>query len=109
MKKGYLKVYTNTKRAVRRWFLRTLRPCQEMVPLMSESLERRLGVLEHLKLKLHLLVCTWCARYLKQIKFLRRLVRQRTFAAGTDSTSPVALTAEARQRISKSLRRRNSV
>lgn len=75
-----------------------------MVPLMSESLERRLGVLDHLELKLHLMVCAWCARYLKQIKFLRQLVRQRTFVAATDTASPVALSAEARQRIGKSLK-----
>src|SRR5215207_3387701 len=47
---------------------------------------------------------SWCARYLKQIKFLRQLVRQQTFVATTDTASPVALTAEARQRICKSLK-----
>jgi len=71
-----------------------------MVPLMSESLERRLSVLERLQLKLHLMVCAWCARYLKQIKLLRQLVRQQTFVAATDTASPVALPAEARQRFS---------
>jgi hypothetical protein len=77
-----------------------------MVPLISESLERRLGVLEHLQLKLHLMVCAWCARYLKQIKFLREFVRQRTIGATTDANalSPGALPAEARQRIGRSLR-----
>jgi len=75
-----------------------------MVPLMSESLERRLGVLEHMQLKLHLMVCAWCARYLKQIKFLRQLVRQQTFVAATDTASPVALPTEARQRICRSLK-----
>ena len=74
-----------------------------MVPLMSESLERRLGLIERLELKLHLMVCAWCARYLKQIKFLRQLVRQRTFAAATDTASPVTLSAEARQRIGKAV------
>jgi hypothetical protein len=74
-----------------------------MVPLMSESLDRRLGVLEQLQLKLHLMVCVWCARYLKQIKFLRELVRQRTFAAANDTATPVALPAEARRRICRSL------
>jgi hypothetical protein len=72
--------------------------------MMSESLERRLGVMEHLQLKLHLMVCAWCARYLKQIKFLRQLVRQRTFAAATDTASPVTLSADARQRICRSLK-----
>jgi len=71
---------------------------------MSESLDRRLGVLEQLQLKLHLMVCAWCVRYLKQIKFLRELVRQRTFAAVNDTATPVALPAEARQRICRSLK-----
>jgi hypothetical protein len=70
---------------------------------MSESLDRRLGVLEHLELKLHLMVCAWCARYLKQIKFLSELVRQRTIGATTDAVSPGALPAEVRQRICRSL------
>jgi hypothetical protein len=43
---------------------------------MSESLDRPLGVREQLQLRLHLLVCAWCARYLKQIKFLRQLLQQ---------------------------------
>jgi len=105
MKQGtFLKAYINSKRAIRRRLLRALQPCQEMVPLMSESLERRLGVLEQLQLKLHLMVCAWCARYLKQIKFLRQLVRQRTFAAATDTASPLALSVEARQRICRSMK-----
>ena len=70
---------------------------------MSESLERRLGFFERTKLRLHLLVCAWCARYLKQIKLLKQVVSQREFSAG-DNASPLKLTDEARQRISESLR-----
>ena len=70
---------------------------------MSQSLERRLGLVERLKLRLHLLVCTWCARYFKQIKFLRRLVQQRTLTAAPYTASAIVLTAEARERISESL------
>lgn len=47
-----------------------------MVSLMSESMERPLELREKLQLKLHLIVCTWCARYLKQIKFLRQVLRE---------------------------------
>jgi len=74
-----------------------------MVPVMSESLERQLGLVERTKLRLHLLVCVWCARYLKQISLLRQAVSQREFRVG-DSTSPLKLSDEARQRISESLR-----
>jgi hypothetical protein len=64
------------RKALRRWLLRSLQPCQKMVPLMSESMDRSLRLSERLQLRLHLLVCAWCARYLKQIKFLRQLLRK---------------------------------
>ena len=73
-----------------------------MVPVMSESLERRLGLVERTKLRLHLLVCAWCARYLKQIKVLRQVVRQPGVTEA--DAEPFKLTHEARQRISDSLR-----
>ena len=77
-----------------------------MVPVMSESLERRLGLVERTKLRLHLLVCAWCARYLKQIKLLRQAVSQREFTTtdDNDNANPLKLTDEARQRIYESLR-----
>lgn len=75
-----------------------------MVPVMSESLERRLGLVERTKLRLHLLVCAWCVRYLKQISLLRQAVSQREFSAD-DKASPFKLTDEARKRISESLRK----
>lgn len=75
-----------------------------MAPLMSESLEKRLDVFEQMNLRLHLLVCAWCARYLKQIKLLRQAVSQREFTSADDNASPLKLSDEARQRISESLR-----
>ena len=75
-----------------------------MVPLMSESLERRLDVSERISLRLHLLVCAWCARYLKQIKFLRQIIRLRTALTLEADPSPAALTTAARDRIANSLR-----
>ena len=70
------------RKALRRWLLRSLQPCQKMVPLMSESMDRSLGLSEWLQLRLHLLVCAWCARYLKQIKLIRHLLRQENSAEG---------------------------
>jgi len=104
IEEAHLKIYTTTRKAARRWLLRTLQPCQVMVPVMSESLERRLGLVERTKLRLHLLVCAWCARYLKQIKLLRQAVSQLEFTTEDDNATPLKLTDEARQRISESLR-----
>ena len=75
-----------------------------MVPVMSESLERQLGLLERTRLRLHLLVCAWCERYLKQIKLLRQVVSQSEFASTDDNAEGLKLTDEARQRISEALR-----
>lgn len=74
-----------------------------MVPLMSESLERRLSIREWLGLRLHLLVCAWCARYLRQIKFLRSMMRGRQAVTHQIATSPT-LAADTRERITKSLK-----
>ena len=96
-----MRLYRDIKKAAKRSLLRTLQPCQEVAPLMSESLERKLTLPEFLKLRLHLLVCAWCARYLKQIRFLRWMMRQQTSPASYPTV--VALNAEARDRITRSL------
>jgi hypothetical protein len=75
-----------------------------MVRLMSDSLERRLTIGEHFRLRLHLLVCAWCAQYLKQIKFLRWALRARS--AVTHEQAP-SLSAEARERIARTLQNRD--
>ena len=74
-----------------------------MVPLMSESMERRLGVFEYLELRLHLLVCVWCARYLKQIELLECVLRLPSPIDETTSEPAASRPPEARQRIAKAL------
>lgn len=69
---------------------------------MSESLERRLSMREWLGLRLHLLVCAWCARYLTQIKFLRWALRARR---ATDNLVPT-LASDARDRMARTLQNR---
>ena len=67
---------------------------------MSESLDRRLNLLDRVKLKLHLMICAWCSRYLRQIKLMGRVLKLR--ADECDVTS-VELSNEARERIRRSL------
>ena len=72
---------------------------------MSASMERSLGARERLKLRLHLFACTWCARYLNQIRFLREVIRKRASDISLDQSSPASLHAAARERIKESLQR----
>ena len=68
-------------------------------------MDRRLGVLEYLELRLHLLVCVWCARYMKQINLLRSVLRLPLPPDEPTSEPAVSLPPEARQRIAKALNR----
>jgi len=45
--------------------------CRHASRLQSESLDHKLPILQHIGLRIHLLLCKWCRRYGKQIRFLR--------------------------------------
>jgi hypothetical protein len=57
------------------WHLLNL-PCQGMCRLASESLDHDLGRLGRFALRSHLLCCTSCRRFERQIRFLRFAMRR---------------------------------
>jgi len=62
-------------------------------------MERRLGLVERLKLKLHMWVCAWCKQYLLQLEILRKVLQR------SPSASEVSLSPDARSRIAETLKR----
>jgi len=50
--------------------------CKQASELMSCRQDRKLGLLEGLLLRLHLLICKRCRRVTRQIEFLRIAVRR---------------------------------
>ena len=46
--------------------------CKEATRLVSQGLDRRLGLAERLALRLHLLICDGCTNFSRQVAFLRR-------------------------------------
>lgn len=67
---------------------------------MSQSLDRRLNLIESLKLKLHLMICAWCTRYLRQINLIAVALDLRVEECELPT---VELSPEARERIRRSL------
>ncbi|MDX1428773.1 MAG: hypothetical protein R3282_00740 [Rhodothermales bacterium] len=57
------------------WLLRQMPSCQEVVRLVSEGMDRPLTWRQRLTIYLHLPLCGWCARYQKQLSFMRRTMR----------------------------------
>ena len=83
--------------------LRTLSPnCREASRLQSEVLDHSLSRGQRLGLRLHLLLCKWCRRYGKQLRFLRQAVHDHPDAV--NDPTPRTLSSEARERLKQSLR-----
>lgn len=50
--------------------------CREASRLISENLDRDLGVAERAALRVHLAICAACTRMTRQLDFLRKAARQ---------------------------------
>ena len=50
--------------------------CKEATQLVSQGLDRRLGFLERVTLRLHLLICDGCTHFHKQTAFLRKAMKR---------------------------------
>jgi hypothetical protein len=76
--------------------------CREAVRAQSEALDHPLPPARRFGLWLHLLICKWCRRYGRQIRFLREAAHEHdeTLAEG----APQNLSPEARERIKQHLR-----
>jgi hypothetical protein len=82
--------------------LATVSPnCKEASRLQSAALDRKLTLLERFGLRCHLVICKWCRRYGRQIKFLRSAAREH--APDDQPSSQPALSCEARARIKRIL------
>ena len=82
--------------------------CRETTQLISESMERKLPLRRRVAVAAHILMCRFCSRYRKQLRFMEkavdRLVESET-EGGPPETTDTCLSPEARERIKQSLRR----
>jgi len=75
--------------------------CREVSRLVSKSMDARLPLHQRLAVRLHLLYCVWCRRYVEQIHFLRKAAHGLTGDAN-DASSP-KLSEEAKEQMRKRL------
>ena len=75
--------------------------CKQATRLQSKTLEHKLPFPQRLGLQLHLLLCKWCRRYGKQIRFLRDAAQEHPEELA--EPVPGKLSADARQRIKQKL------
>jgi len=80
--------------------------CLEAVQLISAGMDRSLPVWKRIGLRAHVLICTWCERYRRQLLFIRNAVRRYPDRLeGQDQPAAPALSPEARERLRQAIRR----
>ncbi|GIW54683.1 MAG: hypothetical protein KatS3mg082_1087 [Nitrospiraceae bacterium] len=58
------------------WLIRLTPSCKEMTRLLSESMDRTLPFRTRVKMRLHVVFCTWCERYKHQLVLIRDAIRR---------------------------------
>ena len=81
----------------------TLR-CEAASELLSRELDEPLPRLDRAALVCHLLACTSCRRFRKQIRVIREAVRRRERILVDDDANEGLLSSEARNRIALAIR-----
>ena len=78
--------------------------CRDVTQLISESMDHSLPLRKRIGVRIHLLICLFCARYRRQLFLIREAARQ-LVAAGDVPGGPFpdVLSEDARERIRQSL------
>jgi hypothetical protein len=98
------KPYEKLRMGATFWLARRLPPCTELLPIMSQSLERKWTLRERFMMRLHFLYCEYCLRYLKQLHFMRDTARLGADEIqSTTSSSAPGLSDEANARLKRAL------
>ena len=77
--------------------------CKDASQLMTQSFDRRLGLMEKAGMRFHLLICNSCRIAYRQLDFLHRLCKRMAAEPVDHAAEQPGLSAEAQQRILKAL------
>jgi hypothetical protein len=79
--------------------------CKDVTRLLSEAMDHSLPLGKRIGVRLHILMCKFCARYERQLLLIRETVRHLAATVEMPLEMPgETLSQEARERIRKSLR-----
>lgn len=77
--------------------------CRQVSQMQSEALDHSLSGKQRAAMGLHLLVCSWCRRYGKQIRFLKSATHEH--AEDFQSASAHGLSEAAKERMKQAMRK----
>ena len=101
MKKSYFK---KIKQAFMFRLARRLPDCKTITPTLSESLDRRFSLREKIIMRLHLLTCSFCTRYVDQIKFLSDAMHRHDERLTGEENTGVQMASDAKNKLKSALK-----
>jgi hypothetical protein len=93
----------NLKTKLKKWLSMKTEECKTVTPLFSYTLDRKLSLIERLRVKLHLYTCGACLNYVSNLKFMHDLFRAEREDCENEKIH-VSLSAESRERIKNALK-----
>ena len=97
----------NFKAKLKQWLSMKAEECKQVAPLFSYAMDRKLSLIEKLRVRLHLYTCGACLNYVSNLKFMHEVfhAQEENFENEKIHTT---LSAEAKERIKEKLRAQNS-
>jgi len=87
------------------WLARRLPTCKEVTRIASDAMEQNISLRRRIEFKLHLMICSWCMRYVQQLETMREVAHQHTARMETGAAPPASqLSGDARERMKQALR-----
>jgi len=75
--------------------------CREMVRILSRSMDEPMPLTMRIKKRLHFLICCWCQRYERQLRYIHKTAGR--FPEHADEASDVPFPPDAKERIRQRL------
>ena len=92
-----MKIFGRIRTLWEQWVWDHTPHCRELCQLASQSLETPLPLRTRLRIRLHFLICVYCARYYRHLRMLRE--RSRASHGRAENSSLPGLSPAARRRI----------
>jgi len=70
--------------------------------MLSLGMDKELSLMMRMRLRIHYLMCSFCERYMKQLKYIRQVSRE--FPERIGEVSDASLPADAKERMKAALR-----
>lgn len=93
----------NITAKLKKWLALKTEECKSVAPLFSYSFDRKLGLIEKLRVKLHLFTCGACLNYVSNLKFMHEVFQQEEKDLETE-INHISLSTESKERIKAALK-----